>query len=83
MQRYKKLSLLTFAFALSTALSGAPALAQTTSNDGAYLGSTADNNRDDKDYGWLGLLGLAGLFGLKRRDRNELRTTAGRASTVG
>jgi hypothetical protein len=32
-------------------------------------------DRDDADWGWLGLLGLAGLLGLKRRDRDEVRVT--------
>lgn len=28
-----------------------------------------DADRDNDNWGWLGLLGLAGLLGLKRRDR--------------
>ena len=30
-------------------------------------------DRNDPDFGWLGLLGLAGLLGLRRRERVEPR----------
>ena len=32
-------------------------------------------DRDESDWGWLGLLGLAGLLGLKRRDRDDVTVT--------
>lgn len=34
-------------------------------------GTTANDNRRDRNYGWLGLLGLTGLFGLAGRNRKQ------------
>lgn len=39
----------------------------------------AQQDRDDADWGWIGLLGLAGLIGLKRRDREPTVRTANRS----
>ena len=39
----------------------------------------ANNDSNDKDWGWLGLLGLIGLAGLRRRhDRDVHRDTTSR-----
>jgi hypothetical protein len=62
-----------------------PALAQSTPSggpSGAGAGtatSTSDTNREDRDYGWLGLLGLVGLLGLRRRpdDHKDMNRTPG------
>jgi MYXO-CTERM domain-containing protein len=77
-----KWTALTAALILSTGT--APAIAQqaatdATTDDPATATMDRDEvrmgDRDDSDWGWLGLLGLAGLLGLKRRDRDDVRVT--------
>ena len=55
------------------------AIAQQTPADSAAADTASmdqdqmrGGDRDDSDWGWLGLLGLAGLLGLKRRDRDNI-----------
>jgi hypothetical protein len=56
-----------------------PAQAQNTApntttqpNSNVDAGPIRDNTeRDNNDWGWLGLLGLIGLAGLARKDRKE------------
>ena len=61
-----------------------PAIAQQDAADTAADDATTASmdrdqvrmgDRDDSDWGWLGLLGLAGLLGLKRRDRDDVTIT--------
>ena len=50
----------------------------TTPQDSPRAATT--NDREDMDWGWLGLIGLAGLAGLmgRRRDDVGVRTTTSR-----
>jgi len=49
-----------------------PAQAQTTTNPGVNTAPTTTTyERNDFDWGWLGLIGLLGLAGLAGRKRND------------
>ena len=70
--------------ALILSLGMTPAIAQqeaadTAADDTSTAATDRDElrmgDRDDSDWGWLGLLGLAGLLGLKRRDRDDVTIT--------
>ena len=61
--------------ALILSLGMTPAIAQQdATSDTASMDQDQmrGGDRDDSDWGWLGLLGLAGLLGLKRRDRDNI-----------
>jgi MYXO-CTERM domain-containing protein len=70
--------------ALILSLGMTPAIAQqdaadTAADDANTAAMDRDEarmgDRDESDWGWLGLLGLAGLLGLKRRDRDDVTVT--------
>ena len=68
------------ALALSTSMligSAGIGLAQTTggtTSSGTTTATANDTgNRDDHNWGWLGLIGLIGLAGLLRRERADAR----------
>ena len=73
------------AAALTMALTAFPVLAQTTTNPGTTTAqtpatTTQQADRDDFDWGWLGLIGLAGLaplFMRKDRQGNVYANTTG------
>jgi MYXO-CTERM domain-containing protein len=74
MQRTTKISVLVLAGALAL-----PAISFAQADDSAVdrdQSVVRDVDRDNDNYGWLGLLGLAGLLGLKRRDRETERDHA-------
>ena len=75
MRRSTTVSALVLAGALTV-----PALtyAQTDASVERDQAVLTDSDRDNDNYGWLGLLGLAGLLGLRRshreNDRDNMRT---------
>jgi MYXO-CTERM domain-containing protein len=75
-----KLTALAAAMVLSAGMSSA-AIAQQGAADAATDDATTATmdqdearmgDRDDADWGWIGLFGLAGLLGLRRRDRDDV-----------
>ena len=46
--------------------------------------STREDNREQHDYGWIGLLGLAGLAGLRRKSEmhSQLESQGVKVKTV-
>jgi len=74
---------------LAFSLTALPVSAQTTTTPDTGTTTTQPGttrtvvDRDDTDWGWLGLLGLAGLFGLAGRKKKEPTAYRDPNSTVG
>jgi hypothetical protein len=73
---FRSLILATSAAAFLLCTGSSVSLAQETPPPDRPAATTADN-RDDMDWGWIGLLGLVGLAGLMgtRRDTHVRTTT--------
>ena len=63
----KSTKAMAFALLLGALSPAAPALAQTGTDTGTTQAGD-DRDRDDTDWGWVGLLGLLGLAGMMKRD---------------
>jgi hypothetical protein len=65
----------TLTFATLIAVGSTWATAQESAPETSMQNTAQAADRDDTDWGWIGLVGLAGLLGLKRKDREpEIRT---------
>lgn len=68
---WSKLAFIVSTVVVALVLTFAPLFAQETRDMGDDTGTTtsASDDREGPDLGWLGLIGLVGLAGLMKRDR--------------
>jgi MYXO-CTERM domain-containing protein len=80
MRRSTTVSALVLAGALTVpAITYAQTTDASVERDQAVL---ADSDRENDNYGWLGLLGLAGLLGLRRSHREKDRHNTGTRQAI-